>query len=95
MAHGTPVIAYGKGGALETVISVLTPTLSQEEKGQAATGLFFMEQTPESLNAAIKQFETMSFESEVIKKHAARFSKEIFQEKLVRFIGERLQEKKS
>ncbi len=91
MAHGTPVIAYGKGGALETVISVLTPTLCQEEKGQAATGLFFMEQTPESLNAAIKQFETIQFDSAAIKKHAARFSKEVFQEKLVRFIEEKLE----
>lgn len=78
MAHGTPVIAYGKGGALETVLS---------EK----TGIFFIEQSPESLNAVIEQFETMQFDSEAIKKHAAHFSKEVFQEKLVRFIEEKLE----
>jgi glycosyltransferase involved in cell wall biosynthesis len=89
MAHGTPVIAYGKGGALETVITPY-PTFPHGEKEQAATGLFFMEQTVESLNAAIEQFETMQFESKAIKAHAASFSKEVFQEKFVRFIEEKL-----
>ncbi|MDQ8165295.1 MAG: glycosyltransferase, partial [Gemmatimonadota bacterium] len=50
-ACGTPVIAYGKGGALETVVPL----------GSAgATGLFFDEQTVESLNAAVARFETES-----------------------------------
>lgn len=87
MAHGTPVIAYGKGGALETVVPKETGL--RWDRSQA-TGLFFMEQTPESLNAAIEQFETMSFDSEAIKKHAKTFSKEVFQEKLVKFIQEKL-----
>ena len=93
MAHGTPVIAYGKGGALETVVS--NETGLGWDRSQAATGLFFTEQTPESLNRAIEQFEIMQFDEEYIKKHAAKFSKEIFQEKFIEYIEEKLQEKKS
>ncbi len=50
-ACGTPVVAYGKGGALETVVPLGTA---------GATGLFFDEQTVESLNAAVAQFEIKS-----------------------------------
>ncbi|MCH8519112.1 glycosyltransferase [Candidatus Gracilibacteria bacterium] len=94
-AYGTPVIAYEKGGALETVISPhntsLNSLLSGEMQSQnTATGLFFMEQTSESLNDAIEQFETMEFDSELIKKHAQNFSKACFQEELIRFIEEKL-----
>ena len=47
-AAGTPVIAYGAGGVLETVRG-----LDQ----QAPTGLFFDEQTPEAIRAAVRRFE--------------------------------------
>ncbi len=77
MAYGTPVIAYEKGWALETVV-------------QWKTWLFFEEQSYESLNDAIEEFETIQFDSESIKTHAQKFSKEIFQEKLVKFIAEKL-----
>lgn len=52
-----------------------------------------MEQTSESLNDVIEQFETMTFDGEIIKKHAKKFSKKIFQEKLIGFIEEKLKEK--
>lgn len=65
-ACGTPVIAFGKGGALETVI-----------EGQ--TGLFFYQQTPESLLQAIHAFEALpSFELGALRQNAERFSKERF-----------------
>jgi glycosyltransferase involved in cell wall biosynthesis len=47
-AAGTPVIAYGRGGALETVRGLDQPR---------PTGLFFAEQTPEAIAAAIERFE--------------------------------------
>ena len=89
-ACGTPVIAYWVWGALETVIPALSPTLSQREKEQTATGVFFEEQTLESLQKAIDRFESMTFDSKTIRKNAERYDKKIFQEKLVKFIGEKL-----
>jgi glycosyltransferase involved in cell wall biosynthesis len=50
-ACGTPVIAYGAGGALETVIDA--------EKNDNGTGVFFIQQTPESLQEAVERFETI------------------------------------
>ncbi len=72
-ACGRPVIAYGKGGALETVID-------------KKTGLLFPEQTVESLSAALDSFETLeqenTFNTEIIVKHAQSFSTERFCEEL-------------
>jgi len=66
-AAGTPVIAYAGGGALETVID-------------RETGLFFPEQTPESLNSAIDEFENLQeiFDSKKIKLHTKTFSQQRF-----------------
>ena len=68
-ACGTPVIAYGKGGALETVIP-------------GETGIFFYDQTAESIRDAVRSFESVHtrFNSERIREHAERFSKERFQQ---------------
>ena len=66
-ASGTPVIAYGRGGVLETVV-----------EGQ--TGLFFNEQTESSLCAAIETFESRSWDPLKCKAQAARFSPELFRE---------------
>jgi glycosyltransferase involved in cell wall biosynthesis len=66
-ACGTPVIAFGRGGALETVLD-------------GETGVFFREQTPASIREAIEQFEATSadFEPERIRQHAEQFSVERF-----------------
>jgi len=77
-ATGSPVIAYGRWWALETVISW-------------KTGIFFEEQTPESLQKAIDQFETMTFNAQTIRKHAEQFDKKIFREKLLGFIKKKLE----
>ncbi len=69
MASGCPVIAYRKGGALETVV-----------EGQ--TGVFFDYQTPESLSEAIEKFEKMSFDEEFGRRHAQRFARDVFKERL-------------
>jgi glycosyltransferase involved in cell wall biosynthesis len=72
-AAGCPVIAYGKGGVLETVVGWPAPD---------ATGVFFDAQTPEALEAAIKTFEVHegAFKSEKCRRNAERFGRERFQQ---------------
>ena len=72
-ASGRPVIAYGKGGALETVV-------------EGKTGLFFNEQTVESLKDAINKFQTMKFNKSEIRENAVKFDEEKFKEKIDNFI---------
>lgn len=72
-ACGTPVIAFGKGGALETVRETHTEA--------TATGIFFDEQTEESLIAAVDRFENMPFK---ISPHACRENSERFSEERFR-----------
>ena len=59
-AAGAPVIAYGKGGSLETVVA-------------DKTGIFFGQQSSESLSRAIGIFEESQFDSAVIRQHAEQF----------------------
>ncbi len=72
-ACGTPVIAYGVGGALETVIDI-----AQHPK--TGTGLFFPTQTTDALVDTVKQFESLHtrFSSESIRVNAERFNRQIF-----------------
>lgn len=72
-ASGRPIIAYGKGGALETVIS-------------GETGVFFKEQNTEGLINAVRRFELINFDKEKIREHAAMFNEERFKLKLENFI---------
>lgn len=65
-ACGTPVIAYGKGGALETIRGL--------EAGDEVTGVFFKEQTVHSLREAVNLFETIQIDSAQCRKNAERFS---------------------
>lgn len=76
---GKPVIAYGKGGVLDSVID-------------GKTGVFFKEQTVESLKEAINKFETMKFDKEEIRKHALEFDESVFQEKIRKFVEEKVKE---
>ncbi|MGB9715313.1 MAG: glycosyltransferase family 4 protein [Thermodesulfovibrionales bacterium] len=74
-ACGTPVIAFGRGGVLETVV---------EEK----TGVFFKEQTVRSLIEAINIFEKKKdmFKPDEIRKNALRFSVDRFRREFKEFI---------
>lgn len=74
-AAGAPVIAYGKGGAVETVIPQVT-------------GLLFPEQTVESLMEAVQMFEQKQFlfDAEKISHHADQFSSERFRQELSTYI---------
>lgn len=65
-ACGRPVIAYGRGGALETVVD-------------GETGVFFAEQSVASLIDAVRRFEGMDFQPEAARQNALRFSEEVFE----------------
>ncbi|MBI3261495.1 glycosyltransferase [Candidatus Berkelbacteria bacterium] len=78
MASGRPVIAYGAGGATETIVD-------------GKTGIFFDKQTPESVIQAIKRFEqierTKPFNPRQIRKHALTFDKSVFKRKIKHYIN--------
>ena len=69
MACGKPVVALGKGGYLESVVD-------------GKTGTFFAEQTPKSLIETLQRFEKMKFNPEEIKKYAAKFGPDAFQQQI-------------
>ncbi|MBI1911575.1 MAG: glycosyltransferase [Deltaproteobacteria bacterium] len=91
MACGRPVIAFGKGGALETIVPF-------EGTGKAnsghPTGIFFYRQTPEALIEAINILENnpRSFEPSAIRNHALLFDRPIFKEKIKEFVTEKYNE---
>lgn len=80
-ACGTPVIAYGKGGALETVKDIRADPV----KG---TGLFFDVQKPEALVEAVKKFEQLAdrIEPENCRLQANKFSPTIFKQSYLKYI---------
>jgi glycosyltransferase involved in cell wall biosynthesis len=76
MAAGKPVIAYGVGGALESIVD-------------GKTGLFFDEPTVESLTVAIRRFLTMEkkFDWREISQHAQKFSREKFKDNIMSVVN--------
>jgi len=78
-AAGTPVIAYGKGGVLETVV-------------ENQTGLFFRQQDVESIIDAIQRFEKREFCSLEIRQHALQFDETRFKNEFQQFVKEKLDE---
>lgn len=76
-ACGTPVIAFGKGGSLETVIS----------DGPSRTGTFFSEATPSAIAQAVRKFEAAPMpSSETCRANAERFSVERFRQELGAYV---------
>lgn len=78
MACGKPVIAFGKGGAIETVIP-------------QQTGVFFYEPSWESLCETIMHFKPESFNPQKIREHALQFSTTRFKTQIKSFIEEEWQ----
>lgn len=79
---GTPVIAYGHGGSLETV-------------NGGKTGLFFYEQTPEAIVEAVNKFEAMGsqpFAPADCRQWAEGFSEERFKREIKEFVEEKYEE---
>ncbi|WP_051462773.1 glycosyltransferase family 4 protein [Bradyrhizobium sp. URHA0013] len=73
-ACGTPVIAYGRGGSLETV---------RGDKGPGRTGIHFHEQTMQSVKDAIREFESLSpaITADDCRQNALKFSRELFSQR--------------
>jgi glycosyltransferase involved in cell wall biosynthesis len=85
-ACGTPVIAFGRGGARETVVGV------GDETGRPPTGLFFGEQTPEAIAAAVGGFGSVtgSLSAQSCRSNAERFSESRFRMEMSEFISSEL-----
>ena len=77
-AAGAPVITYGRGGATESVIA-------------GKTGLFFPEQTVESLVETVKLFESgvYLFNPDYLRQNAEQFAPDRFRQKISRFIEQK------
>jgi len=77
------VIAFKRGGLLETVIS-----LDRSSAQQYPTGLFFSEQCAESLIAAVELYRKShsQFRPQHIRQHAAKFSRERFKQEIAEYL---------
>ena len=70
MASGRPVIAYGRGGALDTVVEGLS-------------GRFVKDQSVEGFVEAVKGFRDEDFDPQAIRAHALKYSKPVFKQKIL------------
>ncbi|HRN27944.1 MAG TPA: glycosyltransferase, partial [Ignavibacteriaceae bacterium] len=79
MACGTPVIAFGIGGAAETVVD-------------GVTGILFPEQTVDSIVEAVKRFDVISHSMNYkeIRLHSERFSRQTFERNIKDYVNEKL-----
>jgi len=86
MAAGRPVIAFGRGGARETVVP--------PGGGEAPTGLFFDHQTVDDLVDAIRRLESgaIAFEPKTLRRRAEGFDRPLFRERVQAYLEARLGE---
>jgi glycosyltransferase involved in cell wall biosynthesis len=85
MAAGRPVIAFGAGGARETVVP--------PGEGEPPTGLFFEHQTVEALVDAIRRFEASAhqFEPKALRRRAEAFDRPLFRERVHTYLRARME----
>ncbi len=92
-ASGRPVIAYGKGGVLETVVPL---NLSENAQycGTEPTGIFFQEPSPANLVSAVEYYEKRKrvFNPSKIRLHATSFSRDRFRVQIRNYVETRLKE---
>ncbi len=96
-ASGKPVIAYGGGGALETIIPINSNRPREdggEGQSQKATGVFFYEHNPDALAEAVSYFEDIRdvFDRHEIRKNAESFDRAIFKDKIKDYIEQKYSE---
>ncbi len=93
-SFGRPVIAYARGGAVETVIGVLPGDPLEPE---SATGVFFTQQSVDGLIEAIERFESVEkrFSPAQIQAHARYFGVDRFKAEIVAFVEEKLADHRS
>lgn len=82
MASGRPVIAYRRGGAVETVVD-------------GVTGMFFDRQDWESLYDAVLRFDSTDFHPETIRDHARNFDGETFKSRIRHYVEDALAQHRS
>jgi glycosyltransferase involved in cell wall biosynthesis len=89
-ASGTPVIAFGRGGSLETVNGVFPGA----KPNHGTTGIFFKEQTLASLSEAVDWFERHQGDlvPEVCRANAERFSRPRFEREFKQFVESKWEE---
>jgi glycosyltransferase involved in cell wall biosynthesis len=73
-ACGRPVIAFGRGGVLESVVD-------------RVTGVFFQEQTPTALAAAVVASDGFAWDRATIRQHAEQFSRQRFVTEIAGFVA--------
>jgi glycosyltransferase involved in cell wall biosynthesis len=73
MAAGTPVIAFNGGGAPEYVTD-------------GKTGVLFDKQSPEELEKAVRRFESMRFDDQVVRAEARKFDASVFVHRIREFV---------
>jgi len=81
-ACGTPVIAFGKGGSLETILP-------------GVTGEFFKEQTIDSLKSTLQNFNPLKYNPELIRANAQKYDNQVFRRKIREFVETKYQEQNS
>jgi glycosyltransferase involved in cell wall biosynthesis len=72
-ATGRPVVAYGAGGALETVVD-------------RVTGVLFAEQSTEAVCEAVTTSAGLLFDRDAIRQHALQFDRDLFCRKMIDFV---------
>jgi len=73
MGHGIPVVSHRSGGPKETII-------------EGKTGVFFDELTVDSLATALQKVQQTKFDKKLIRKHAEKFSKQVFQDNITKLV---------
>jgi glycosyltransferase involved in cell wall biosynthesis len=83
-SFGKPVIAYGSGGALETVRGIC----AGDDASESPTGLFFSEQSCGGLEKALLEFESLEhkFNPAAIHEHSLRFDRAVFKQRFSDFV---------
>ena len=83
-ACGTPVIAYGKGGVLETIVPL---------GAEKPTGILFEEQTKQSIINAVETFENerQKFTADNCRENSLRFSADCFKNNFQKFVETKLE----
>ncbi len=72
-ACGRPVVCFGEGGAVESVLD-------------GVTGVHFRSQTPAALAAAVERLEQLDWDSERIRRHSLQFSRQRFHDRMKAFL---------
>ncbi len=86
---GKPVIAFGKGGVLETVKGRWLGDSGMGERANP-TGIFYDAQKPQQLREAVLQSARMEFDRQSIRDHALQFDRAVYKKRMSEFISQQV-----